>query len=220
MENKNQKYILDENGIVCPCCLKTKIALNKISRFIDQLESLKPQSYYMDNQSVYFVTAKKFKTEEDYLEIKWACNECLGRKKALISTTITTQREGNTAPVFAFFDFKSSCAKCHKDFIFKKEEWKYWIDELNFYYQTTKKYCERCYPIEKLKKCLSSNISELEAKSFGQEYVDLALEVSEIYLKLNNREKSKGYLKSIINKFKSDDNALLKDRIKDAYNRI
>jgi glucan-binding YG repeat protein len=162
----------------------------------------------------------KFKSELEYLEIKWACNECIGRKKALISNTITTQRESNTAPVFAFFDLKSNCAKCHTDFIFEKEEWKYWIDDLNFYYQTTKKYCERCHPIEKLKKRLSSNIIELEAKSFGQEYVDLALEVSEIYLKLDNREKSKGYLKSIINKFKPDDNLLLKNRIKEAYNRI
>ena len=107
MKNTKIKYTLEKDGITCPCCLKSKPSINLISRFIDQLKSLEyhPISYH-DDLSIYFIYAKEYKSEHDYLQIKWACNECLGRKIAFISTTINEQRKINTAPIFAFYDLK------------------------------------------------------------------------------------------------------------------
>ena len=142
----------------------------------------------------------------------------LGRKKAIISNTVNEQRKSHKSPVFAFFDLKSKCAKCYSEFTFAKEEWKYWIDELGFFYQTTKEYCENCNPIEKLKKKLSNKIAEQRKLEFGKKYVQIVLEVNEIYQKLEMKEKSKGYLKSIINEFRSEYESELKEKIRTAYN--
>jgi len=221
MKAENEKYVLNENGITCPSCLQIKYSKNKISRFIEQLELLKynPISYG-ENRSIYFENAKEYKSEKDYLEIKWACNECLGRKKALISETINKQRKSHKSPVFAFFDLKSQCSKCYEEFIFSRDEWKYWIDDLRFFYQATKKYCENCNPTEQLKKKLSKKIAQQRKLEFGKKYVKLVLEVSEIYQKLEMKEKSKGYLKSIMNEFKNEYETELKEKIKTAYNKV
>lgn len=221
MDTDKERYVLDETGITCPSCLKVKYTKNDVSRYLGQLKSLEysPVSH-ADNQSIYFLYSKEYKTEKDYLKIKWACNECLGREKAFISVTIHEQRKTDTAPVFAFFDLKSTCAKCRSDFIFKKDEWRYWIDELGFYFQTTKKYCENCYPIEKLKKKLSHSISEHRDLEFGERYVELSLSISESYLKHGARQKSKGFLKSVINEFKENDDARLKEVILKAYEEL
>ena len=79
MKSKNEKYILEENGITCPSCLQIKYSRSKISKFIEQLEALNNNPLYFEgNRSVYFENAKDYKSEKDYLEIKWACNECFG----------------------------------------------------------------------------------------------------------------------------------------------
>lgn len=214
----DEKYVLDKKGIVCPSCLEIKYSTNKISKFINQLKSLNIHSvFHPENKSIYFEYAKEYKSEEDYLRIKWACNECLGRKKALISNTINKQRKGNNSPIFAFFDMKSICQKCNSGFIFNKDEWKYWIDELGFFYKTTKKYCENCQPIELLKKRLSKKIIEQRKLQFGKEYVNYTLEISDIYKELDMIEKAKAYLKTVINQFKDEYEIELKDKIKIAY---
>lgn len=220
MKTDKEKYILDEEGVICPSCLNIKYSMNKISRFIEQLKSLKYNpTTFGENRSIYFEHSKEYKSEKDCLQIKWACNECLGKKRALISETINEQRKSHKPPIFAFFDLKSQCTKCNSEFIFKKDEWKYWIDELRFFYQTTKKYCENCNTIEKLKKKLSKKIAEQRELKIGEKFVNLALEISDIYKELEMNEKDKGYLKSIINKFKDEDKIELKEKIKMAYKK-
>lgn len=219
--NQSIKYVLDENGITCPSCLKVKCSINNVSRFVEQLESLKYNpTTFKKNRSIYFEYSKDYKSENDYLKIKWACNECIGRKKALISNTINEQRESHKPPVFAFFDLKSQCAKCYAEFIFKKDEWKYWIDELRFFYQTSKKYCENCSPKEQLKKRLSKKIAEQRELEVDDKFVDLAIEISEIYKELEMKERAKDYLKSILNQFKKENEIKLKEKIKTAYNNL
>lgn len=115
---------------------------------------------------------------------------------------------------------KSQCAKCYKEFIFAKDEWKYWIDELGFYFQATKKYCENCNPNEKLKKSLSKKITEQRKLEFGEKYVELTIEISEIYNKLELKNKGKGFLKVIINDFKEEYNIKLKEKIKTEYSKL
>lgn len=219
MKSDKEKYVIDKEGITCPSCLQLKRTKEEVSKFIEQLNSLTINPTVCgENRNYYFESAKKYKSEIDYLEIKWACNECLGKGKAIISKTINEQRDNIIkSPVFAFFDLKKECVKCRSSFIFRKDEWQYWIDELNFFYQTTKKYCENCQPEALLKKKLSKKILKQRTLGFCEEYVDLALEVSEIYKQLGMTEKSKGYLKTIINQFKSDDNPELRGKIKMAY---
>lgn len=71
LKKVEEKYLLEKEGITCPCCLNVKYSKNKISTFLDQLKSLKihPVSYQED-KSIYFEYAKEYKTEKDYLEIK------------------------------------------------------------------------------------------------------------------------------------------------------
>lgn len=59
----------------------------------------------------------------------------------------------------------------------------------------------------------------LNSNDFGNNYVELALEINEIYKELGMKEKGKGYLKLVINQFQEDYKIDLKTKIKTAYNK-
>ena len=71
-----------------------------------------------------------------------------------------------------------------------------------------------------LKKKLSKKVDEQRKLEFGEKYVNLVIEISEIYNKLELKNKGKGFLKEVINDFKEDYNIDLKERIKTAYNKL
>ena len=213
-KQRNEKASFE---IICPCCNKVKTLKRQVSSFLQQIKYL--HYYYAEDlpeDSYYFADAKAQK-KDSWLRIMWACNGCLNSGKAIASKTYMFIQQAYTPPVFAFFDLPRRCKKCTSSFIFRKEEWRYWVDELGFYYRTEKKFCDSCQPIQLNNKQLNKLIQIHRSMAFDKDYVKQAIRISNKYLKMGYPDRAKGYLKRIINKIPIPGNEPVINKIKVAY---
>ncbi len=119
-----------EKGIVCPCC-GSVVTRSECSRTIGR--EIGSQHY------------KHVITEQDLLILDslWACDNCLDSGKAIPGDG-EKQRWADQWPYLAYYDLHKKCKKCHKDFVFSKEEQKYWYEELKFWVQSKCLHCLDC----------------------------------------------------------------------------
>src|SRR5690349_12571086 len=67
--------------------------------------------------------------------VRWACEDCLRSGRAIVANP-ARQLYCDWSPYLAYFDKSGVCTKCGSEFIFPKEEQRYWYEELGFWVQS------------------------------------------------------------------------------------
>ena len=108
------------------------------------------------------------KLERDVLRdgtFQWACDDCIHSGIA-INGDPGAQLYCDFDPYLAYFDILKGCEKCHEDYVFRKEEQKFWYETLKFWVQSKPKHCPKCREAireeSKLKRELSDLLKEKE----------------------------------------------------------
>jgi len=121
----------------------------------------------------------------------WACDNCLASGNA-IPANPAAQLYCDYAPYLAYFDVTRICMSCGSEYIFKKEEQKYWYETLNFWVQSQPKHCPACRRAIRNTRNLNSELSAL-LKNEGQLTAANTKRASEIYTLMNKANKAKYY---------------------------
>lgn len=91
---------------------------------------------------------------------QWACDDCLISGSALIGNP-EAQLYLDSPPYLAYFDLRNVCEKCNEEYIFRKEEQKYWYEYLKFWVQSQPKHCSKCRREVREQKKLNNELSTL-----------------------------------------------------------
>ncbi len=121
----------------------------------------------------------------------WACDNCLASGNA-IPANPSLQLYCDYAPYLAYFDVTRACETCGSEYIFKKEEQKYWYETLNFWVQSKPKHCPACRRAIRKARNLNSELSALLKNEQALTPAD-AQRASEIYTLMNKPDKAKYY---------------------------
>lgn len=221
----NINFTIQKNGIICPNCMVTYQDQSKLSKFINQIKSLEKNAiYYGSNESVYFSEAQQFsKAVKTDILVKWACDECIGRGKAIIPKDLNFQNRRMGTPIFAYYDEKKKCKLCDTEFIFKGDEHKHWIENLEFFHLATRIYCESCQSEITMHKKLSEYMANLNSANLTpDEIVEHSIKASNLYSELGKNSKAKGVLKVGLNRLKKDNenSAEQIEKLKTEYNNV
>jgi phage terminase large subunit GpA-like protein len=126
---------------------------------------------------------------------QWACDDCLNSGRALI---------GNPAaplycdfdPYLAYVDVNKICEKCGEEYVFQKEEQKYWYETLRFWIQSKPKHCHKCRQEIREERKLNNELSELLKEKERLTIQDME-RLAEIYEEINKPHKSRYYNKLV-----------------------
>ena len=130
-------------------------------------------------------------------DFRWACDLCLQTKKAIEGNPNLQNYCWN--PNYAYYDADKNCRTCNSEFVFTKEEKKYWYESLKFWIDSEPVNCVSCRrEIRQLKveNKILSGILKKEEKEISTKELE---KVVKIYSKWQMEQKAK-YYKSIIKK--------------------
>lgn len=130
---------------------------------------------------------------------QWACDDCLNHGRALEGNP-EAQLYCDFDPYLAFFDLTNVCLKCNREYIFRKEEQKYWYETLKFWVQSKPNHCPMCRQDRREEKILNMELSTLLKEKEKLTVVDME-RLSEIYAEINKPDKS-NYYKNLVKKSK------------------
>lgn len=122
---------------------------------------------------------------------EWACDHCLETGRA-IEGKVAEQTFCDNPPYLAYLDKKKNCETCSKNYIFSKEEQKFWYEELKFWVQSTPKNCQACRKEIRNKKNLNTKLSKL-IKHADLKDANQLIEISQLYFEMGKVEKGKKY---------------------------
>lgn len=173
----------------CPSCLQNKKEheISKTVKIITELREKKALTYYANVGDNIF---DKIPLEE----FEWACNECLGRGKAVLTNPLK-QKYVDYRPYLAYYDSIRECENCTDSFTFKKEEKRFWYEELNFWVQSKPRNCISCRKDVRKNNKLSNLLSNGEKNLTKNELNQIIT----IYHELGKTERMK-YFQSILSK--------------------
>lgn len=145
---------------------------------------------------------RSYKKEKKHLihlfndaEFLWACDECFQTKKAIKSIPVVIETSGY--PPLAYFDSPKECNTCKTDFIFSKEEQKFWYENLKFTIDSTAKNCVACREAIRKQKHNNLRLAELLKKDEDSLSLSQLNELVNIYKEIGNEEKMNRYLNLI-----------------------
>ena len=125
----------------CPCCStkRSKSETLQLNEFVQKLFEWYPrwcESWYGDNEN----KAYKFYTSS---QNGWACDVCIREGLVLVGNA-REQEFLDWPPYFTYRDETHRCRNCEKEFLFSKEEQKYWYETLKFWVQSDAVNCKTC----------------------------------------------------------------------------
>ena len=91
---------------------------------------------------------------------EWACDDCFDANR-VIESKIEEQTFCDSPPYLAYVDKSKECQACGTEFIFSKEEQKYWYEDLKFWVQSIPKNCKRCHKKIRDERNLNTRLSKL-----------------------------------------------------------
>lgn len=119
-----------EKGLVCPCCGQV-VTKEQASRTL----------------AVQIIAGNYLHrvSEQDLLPkyYQWACDSCLESGRAILGDT-EQQKWDHQGPYLAYYDIKKKCKACKKEFVFARDEQKYWYETLKFWVQSECNNCPDC----------------------------------------------------------------------------
>lgn len=161
----------------CPSC-KAEIHKTEIKMAISEMEKTDRLQYNHYNN---FIDSN----------FDWACDVCLDNKKAIRANPRLQNYSWN--PNYAYYDSQFQCRNCNSDFIFSKEEKKYWFESLKFWIDSIPIHCIDCRKEIRQLKLENKMLSDILEKEETDISSDELNTVIEIYTKWAKKEKVKYY---------------------------
>jgi hypothetical protein len=133
--------------------------------------------------------------------VQWACRHCLDSGRAILADP-AKQLYCDWPPYLAYFDTTHECADCHDDFVFSKEEQRFWYEELGFWVQSRPKQCSNCR--RKRRMHSRANAQLQNARGTRQQRSRRLSEVAQLYLEVGSRRKAVEFLRRATNRAQND----------------
>ncbi|MEI6949841.1 zinc-ribbon domain containing protein [Paraflavisolibacter sp. H34] len=168
----------NETIVTCPCCLAPVY-----KRDLDRTLGRKVSTWGMIRKIEFGDLAIG--------EYQWACDGCLQSGRAIIADP-DKQRYCDFDPCLAYFDIRQVCPDCGEDFLFSKEEQKFWYEELRFWVQSKPKYCPDCRKMKRQQKNLNKELSDILSHKENLSIKDLE-RLSALYSAISRPDKAKHY---------------------------
>ena len=148
---------------------------------------------------------------------KWACDDCIKKEKVLIGRPEQQNWTGFAYPFFTYNDEILKCENCDCEFLFSKEEKKFWYEDLKFIVWSYPKHCPACRKQIRAPKIKSKRLTEL-INNIDHINGNEIEEIINIFLEYGNFNKAKYYL-SVLRKRKLVEETRI-DRIKEKINNL
>jgi hypothetical protein len=176
---------IKEDELTCPCCKQSR-RFFEYQTFAYQLNREAPSKTYIASKgailgNVFWIEAKK-------KQVDWACDNCLQAGSALRGL-VTKQLFCDFPPHFAYYDKVKACKACSTEFVFTKSEQQYWYEQLGFWVQTERIYCDCFRDIKKVRDRISQLLTQPDYQN-----IDLIREVVSLYVELKEYSKAKHLL--------------------------
>ena len=179
MKKRKNKYA------ICPSCkgeryqTEMQVAISQK----DKLDSIQYKNYkgLEDNSYHSFVNSN----------FDWACDICLDTKMAIVANPSLQNFCWN--PNYSYYDTKHQCRTCKSDFIFSKEEKKYWYETLQFWIDSTAIHCVECRKEKRELKKENTTLSSILKKEEKEISIEELESVIDIYTKWEKTERTKYY---------------------------
>lgn len=135
--------------------------------------------------------------------LRWACDECLHARRALIATP-WEQVYCCDMPYFAYADASCTCRDCRAEFVFKASEQLFWYETLEF---TLSSWPVRCAACRKAVRAVKNRNDDLAKAlhTLDPKDPDQLANVSTLYLELGLKAKAAEYLRRAKNKTRRRD---------------
>jgi len=175
------------NTYRCPCCSKGryKTELETVLSMMEDIHKKEFPHFYRENRSQIINVFE----DADFL---WACDDCFQTKKAIKSIPVVIETSGY--PPLAYFDSKKECSTCENEFIFSKEEQKFWYENLKFTIHSTAKNCLSCRENIRKQKQDNLRLAQLLKKDENTLSVAQLEEIVNIYKQIGNQEKMNRFI--------------------------
>lgn len=124
----------------CPSCgiKRTPDETRELHKFIDRLFEQQPR------WSDWFYRGEKELAYDKYTRGNgWACDECT-RKDLVLLADLEKQEYLDWPPYFVYLEKERECRTCGSEFLFSKEEQKFWYETLGFWVQSEAVNCKEC----------------------------------------------------------------------------
>ena len=124
---------------------------------------------------------------------QWACDDCINSENAILANPKKQHYSVEGPPYLAYYDVQRKCRRCDEDFLFSKEEQRFWYEELEFSIYSKPVHCKPCNKIVKASKNLNTELSDLlkEGKPSSKEQL---LRIADIYNEMGKEVKMRTYL--------------------------
>lgn len=186
MKKKKRKYAK------CPSC-ETNKHRTEMRTAISEMEEMDRLQYKNYNKL-------GIDTYEGFIDsdFGWACDACLQSKKAIKGSP--TSQNYCWHPNYAHFDSNKICTNCGSNFIFSKEEKKYWYESLKFWIDSEPVNCLKCRREIRHYKSENKILSEILRNEESEISISELEKVVEIYTNWQIEQKVKYYQSVIIKK--------------------
>ena len=185
MKRKKKKYAR------CPSCDSEKHS-TEMKIAISHMEAVDRAQYKHYNEMDINTYASFIDSD-----FGWACDSCLEKKRATKGNPGLQNYCWN--PHYAYFDTSKVCRKCNKDFVFGKEEKRFWYENLKFWPFAEPENCVDCRKDIRKYKSENKTLSEILRKKEEDILTEEIKIVIEIYTSWQIEQKAK-YYQSVLNK--------------------
>jgi transcription elongation factor Elf1 len=120
-------------------------------------------------------------------DFEWACDTCLTTKKAVLANTGLQTPSMN--PHLAYFDKNLMCKSCGEEFLFTKEEKRFWFEVLKFWIDSEPVSCLKCRREIRVLKSENKILSEILKKELAQISIEELEKVIEVYRKWDKNDR-------------------------------
>ncbi len=133
-------------------------------------------------------------------DFKWACDQCISDKKALVSNL--SQQSRTSSPDLSYYDIRLTCKRCKNEFTFTKEEKKNWYEQLKFHIKSIPLYCLICRKEIRRLKYQNKTLSQVLKKNPEDMTIDELSQIVQIYDEWDKKDKFNFYSRLIRERLK------------------
>jgi len=181
--------------VFCPCCREIKKISHckHLQKWRKQHENLKLHS-----------SLDSYLDEDQEEWIRWSCDKCLVDGKSIMANPEKQNYTGFVFPYLVYFDIERICKACKSEYIYTKEEQRFWYEDISGFVWSRASKCIDCRKLDQSYRRINTKLSYL-INCLDESDKDSLIEIIELYLKLEKTEKAKFYfskLKKIDSQYK------------------
>lgn len=180
MKHKKSKYAK------CKCCniIKDKLDVSICLSVLKNTDFVKNSDHKYD--------LYEWLIEANF---EWACDKCINEKRSLIAKP--SQQNNIYSPYLAYYSVNLTCKKCGNEFIFTKEDKKFWYEELKFFRESVPLNCLKCRKEIRIFKIQNKVLSQILKKDVKEMSIEELSQVVKIYYEWDKTDKFNFYNKII-----------------------